>query len=104
MLCLQRMERLAASAGGGNIVTTKSWASMDDDTETLQRLNVILKVRPAAFTDWQPTCSCRVWVHISIVHIPVHQHTQCCSVHGQSSKIGSSVVRLQLGICQALQS
>lgn len=41
---LQRMERLAASAGGGNIVTTKSWASMDDDTETLQRLNVILKV------------------------------------------------------------
>jgi hypothetical protein len=44
---LQRMERLAASAGGGNIVTTKSWASMDDDTETLQRLNVILKVNVA---------------------------------------------------------
>jgi len=38
------MDRLAASAGGGNIVTTKSWASMDDDTEALQRLNVILKV------------------------------------------------------------
>lgn len=41
---MQRMERLAASAGGGNIVTTKSWASMDDDTEAVQRLNVILKV------------------------------------------------------------
>jgi translation initiation factor IF-2 len=39
----QRLERLAASAGGGNIVTTKSWASMDDDSESLQRLNVILK-------------------------------------------------------------
>ena len=38
------MDRLAASAGGGNIVTTKSWASMDDDSEALQRLNVILKV------------------------------------------------------------
>lgn len=39
----QRMERLAASAGGGSIVTTKTWASMDDDNESLQRLNVILK-------------------------------------------------------------
>lgn len=38
------MERLAASAGGGSIVTTKSWASMDDDNEALQRLNIILKV------------------------------------------------------------
>lgn len=41
---LQRMERLAASAGGGSIVTTKSWADMDDDNEALQRLNIILKV------------------------------------------------------------
>ena len=43
--CAQRSERLAAAAGGGNIVTTKSWVSMDDeDGEALQRLNVILKV------------------------------------------------------------
>lgn len=39
----QRMDRLAASAGGGSIITTKSWASMEDDNEALQRLNVILK-------------------------------------------------------------
>lgn len=37
----QRTDRLAASAGGGSIVTTKSWAK--DDNESLQRLNVILK-------------------------------------------------------------
>ena len=52
------MERLAASAGGGNIVTTKSWASMDDDTEALQRLNVILKVLPLtipAFSGFEKT-------------------------------------------------
>lgn len=68
------MDRLAASAGGGNIVTTKSWASMDDDSEALQRLNVILKVTFALMSSLQrpaypglvqfvlqlclPACSC----------------------------------------------
>lgn len=47
------MDRLAASAGGGNIVTTKSWASMDDDSEALQRLNVILKVNIALTSSLQ---------------------------------------------------
>lgn len=41
----RRLERLAEMAGGGNVVTLSSLASMDDDSEdqALQRMNVILK-------------------------------------------------------------
>jgi translation initiation factor IF-2 len=41
----RRLERLSEMAGGGNMVTLSSLASMDDDSEeqTLQRMNIILK-------------------------------------------------------------
>lgn len=42
----RRLERLAEMAGGGNMVTLSSLASMDDDPDeqqSLQRMNIILK-------------------------------------------------------------
>ncbi len=39
----QRLQRLAEQAGGGSMVTLSSLATLDDDVEALQRLNIILK-------------------------------------------------------------
>jgi hypothetical protein len=51
-----RKSRLAAQSGGGSRVTLSTLASMDefgDDTEVLQRFNVILKVgRPVFHAFW----------------------------------------------------
>jgi hypothetical protein len=51
-----RKSRLAAQSGGGSRVTLSTLASMDefgDDTEILQRFNVILKVgRPFSYAFW----------------------------------------------------
>lgn len=39
----QRLQRLAEQAGGGSMVTLSSLATVDDDVEALQRINIILK-------------------------------------------------------------
>lgn len=42
-LASSRLQRLADQAGGGSMITLSSLATMDDDVEALQRLNIILK-------------------------------------------------------------
>ncbi len=40
----QRLMRIAELAGGGSKVTLSSLATVDDDSEAMQRINIILKV------------------------------------------------------------
>ena len=39
----QRLERLAEVSGGGSMITTRSLATIDEEGEALQRLNIVLK-------------------------------------------------------------
>lgn len=39
-----RLQRMADMTGGGSMVTLSSLATMDEDMETIQRLNLIIKV------------------------------------------------------------
>jgi translation initiation factor IF-2 len=41
-----RLQRMAEMTGGGSMVTLSSLATMDEDVESMQRLNLIIKVRP----------------------------------------------------------
>jgi hypothetical protein len=61
-----RLQRMAEMTGGGSMVTLSSLATMDEDMETIQRLNLIVKVScwsvvVGAGSSGQGQCCCCGW-------------------------------------------